>query len=101
MLPNFKCLTFSGMSAIVVLCQRPPVILTSHKPYAHLHVPLPRTDVASTTAWLYVAKRATKCSGGSLVHTCTTVFCDFIYLFPFLVRTDMRVVVLCLCVSSP
>jgi hypothetical protein len=48
MLPNVECLTFAGMSVIVVVCQRPRVIRTSLKP---------RTDVASAAASLQVASK--------------------------------------------
>jgi hypothetical protein len=100
MLPNVKYLTFAIMSVIVVLCQRPGVVLTSLKPLAHLHVSLPWTDVASIAAWLYVAikgKRTAKCCGGNLVHICTTSFSGFC----FLVRTNMVVIVLCLYIFHP
>lgn len=80
---------------------------TSRYPYfaqtlAHLHVYLPRTDVASTAAWLYVAnkdKLTAKSFGGSLVHTCTTAFPNF-YVYPFLVRTDTGTMAVAIYVMS-
>jgi hypothetical protein len=91
-----KCEVFDFSRYVCYCCL---VSATSRYPYfaetlAHLHVSLPRTDVASTTAWLYVAnkdKRTANCFGGSLVQTCTTAFPNF-YVYPFLVRTDMSVV---------
>jgi len=41
------------MSAIVVSCHRPFVVLASHQPYAHLHVSLALTDMPAMD-WIYV-----------------------------------------------
>jgi hypothetical protein len=105
MLPNVKCLTFAGMSAIVVLCQRPHVILTSLKPWRIcMFLYLELTWYPQRLGFMSLIK--TNALHSVLVEAMFTLARPpfqffFFFLFPFLIKTDMSVVVFCLNVFSP